>query len=396
VRPLPGSTPVRQMIVSEALTYLERLSRDPMVDDALRLELARGYLRIGEIQGRPSVANLGDRQGALASFRQALDLLRPLTTKATPDQAAVIELVHAELAIAGTASVAGRRDEAHAAATDAVARAESLVRRDPKDDVARRLVASAYFQHALLLSAPASLVAWQKAGEVFEALLVDRPEDPDRQRNVALVQKYIGTYYEHEDDLARALPYYTRALELDERRLAANPSNRTTQFDVAADLSNVALAQWEAGNLTLAAADFERCLQLREQLLQSDPKDVLARSRLAVIHSRLADLYVKMNRGAAALEHARQGVALRETLAPIDWQHEEGLGNALQTLGFAEKHAGHPAEACQAFRRSAAFLQDLTGKDDLSPDGRRRVSETLSKVRQQLLQCVAPLTARPK
>ena len=28
--PLPGSTPVRKMIVAEALTYLERLSQDPV------------------------------------------------------------------------------------------------------------------------------------------------------------------------------------------------------------------------------------------------------------------------------------------------------------------------------------------------------------------------------
>src|SRR5690606_17236425 len=47
VRPLAGSTPARRLIVSNALTYLERLSREAEADESLRLELARAYHRIG-------------------------------------------------------------------------------------------------------------------------------------------------------------------------------------------------------------------------------------------------------------------------------------------------------------------------------------------------------------
>src|SRR5262249_30983134 len=65
VETLPNSTPVRRMIIAEALTYLETLSTDPAADETLRIELSQAYQRIGVVQGQGNVANLGDREGAL-------------------------------------------------------------------------------------------------------------------------------------------------------------------------------------------------------------------------------------------------------------------------------------------------------------------------------------------
>ena len=80
VRPLAGSTPVRQTIVAEALRYLEPLSQDNTGDDpGLRLELAKAYHRIGSIQGDPSTPNLGDRQGGVQSLTRAIELLQRST-----------------------------------------------------------------------------------------------------------------------------------------------------------------------------------------------------------------------------------------------------------------------------------------------------------------------------
>src|SRR6185436_10012435 len=100
VSPLPGSTPVRKMIVAEALTYLERLSRDPAGDDALRLDLARGYHRIGDVQGKPSAPNLGDREGALASYRKALAVIRPVGSGPRAGEAAM-ERARLDIDLAG-------------------------------------------------------------------------------------------------------------------------------------------------------------------------------------------------------------------------------------------------------------------------------------------------------
>jgi eukaryotic-like serine/threonine-protein kinase len=67
IRDLPGSTPARRLLVSKGLEYLDRLARDAGDRPDLQRELAGAYLKVGDVQGRPLNANLGDSAGALAS-----------------------------------------------------------------------------------------------------------------------------------------------------------------------------------------------------------------------------------------------------------------------------------------------------------------------------------------
>lgn len=69
---LPGTTPIRQKMVSDAVLYLDNLAAESSGDTSLRGELASGYDKIGDIQGNPFFANLGDMDGALASYNKSL------------------------------------------------------------------------------------------------------------------------------------------------------------------------------------------------------------------------------------------------------------------------------------------------------------------------------------
>ncbi len=74
IRGLPGATPVREMLVKNSLTYLDRLAQDAANDPALMVEIASGYDRLGDVQGAWRSASLGDVAGAEASFRKAIAL----------------------------------------------------------------------------------------------------------------------------------------------------------------------------------------------------------------------------------------------------------------------------------------------------------------------------------
>jgi eukaryotic-like serine/threonine-protein kinase len=354
---------VRRTIVAEALTYLERLSSDPGVDDALRLELAKAYHRIGRVQGLPSQANLGDREGALRSLNKAVELLRPMTTRPIVPRDAALEFGKASLSLATTANTSGQRDTALAAARDAAAVAESQIRQMPDDSEARRLGASALFQAASLAADSDCLALWQRAGASFETLLAERPDDPDRQRNVALVEKYIGAYYDRQADYGSSLPHHRRALAMDENRLAGSPVSRRAQFDVAVDLSNVGLASLNSKRLPEAAAAYERSIQMRTALAESDPTDVLARSRLAIAASKLALTYLELGRIGPALGRARQAVRLSESLAHLDSLHRAYFADALTTTGRVEEKAGQTAAACAAFQRSRDLIATIPERD---------------------------------
>jgi non-specific serine/threonine protein kinase/serine/threonine-protein kinase len=359
VRPLPGSTPVRQSIVAEALTYLERLSADPSADAALRIELAKAYHRVGEVQGLPGAPNLGDRQGGLASLRKAVALLDPLVSGHVPDDQAALALGQARYALSRIANAAGARDEALEAARGAVAIAEGLVNRRPHDSDARRLLGSAYFNMAFTDPPSSKVRHWQRAGEVFEALLAEAPTDPDRLRNVALVEKYLGGYYQGVGDIDEALPHFGRALELDRRRAAAEPQNRQAQIDLAIDLSNVAWIHKAAGRFAEAVATYEQSRDIRQRLAESDPQDDYARGRLAYALHALARSYSKLGRHEDAIAHARKAVQISEARSGVDGGNRTDLVDALSGLATVERAAGRLESSCSYARRAKA-LEDET------------------------------------
>ena len=74
IAPLPGSTPARQYVVATSLRYLDGLLAEAGDDPALRRELADAYERVGDVQGHPRSANLGQPQAALRSYERALAL----------------------------------------------------------------------------------------------------------------------------------------------------------------------------------------------------------------------------------------------------------------------------------------------------------------------------------
>jgi tetratricopeptide (TPR) repeat protein len=76
---LPGSTPARQMLVDNSLKYLEALSAESGNEPSLQRELASAYEKVADLQGAYGMANLGDRPGAIRSYRKALAIRQPLS-----------------------------------------------------------------------------------------------------------------------------------------------------------------------------------------------------------------------------------------------------------------------------------------------------------------------------
>ncbi len=67
-----GATKARQVLVATALEHFEQMGREIDNDPALIRDLARAYDRVGDLQGYPSAANLGDTAGAVKSYRQSI------------------------------------------------------------------------------------------------------------------------------------------------------------------------------------------------------------------------------------------------------------------------------------------------------------------------------------
>jgi serine/threonine protein kinase len=351
VAPLAGSTPVRRTIVAEALGYLERLASQAKGNTALQIELAQGYIQIGKVQGLPGAANLGDREGAIHSFQRAQALLDPLIALPNPSVEVVEPFVEASRRLSETLNSVNQKAAAATEARKGLAAAEAYHRQRTTDAQARNLLASANFTAALTVGPDESMIHWNASGALYAQLLAENPDNPQTLRNVGLVEKYLGGYYERAGDFPLALAHHERARQVDEKRLAIDSSNRTTQGDVAIDLGNVAYAYWQQGHSELAVPLYERSLAVREALSASDPADELARRRVAFLHRQLALVYRDLQQTANALVHARAAVRIYEVSIqagdPAVWE----VAIALRAAADLEAQSGHRAEACVAYQR---------------------------------------------
>lgn len=81
IRQVPGTTSARELLVSTALQYLDRLSNDAGNDGALQAEMLKAYQKIGDVQGMYGLPNLGRPKEAIASYQKALAISRSLVAR---------------------------------------------------------------------------------------------------------------------------------------------------------------------------------------------------------------------------------------------------------------------------------------------------------------------------
>ncbi len=363
VEPLPGSTPVRQTIVNEALAYLERLGDASRDDDSLRVELADAYRRVGSILGDPQTPNLGNRTAAIAQFERARGLVLPLASRPHPASQPVVVLVNVDRQLANAFVVQGDKARGAEFAREALTFSERRVREAPTDPLARDMLAKAAFDVAFSVRGEEAIPYWQRAGQLFDAALAEKPEDPERQRNVALVEKYWGGVLDNLQRDDEAGVHYSRARTLDEKRYASNPNSRGIQFDLAIDLANTAAMAEGAGRLDEAYDLYSRSLEMRQKLSASDPRDVRTKGRVGFVQGRLARIEIKRNRPASALEYAKSAVSILESVAAEtnDATSRRELGDALVSQARAEAAAGRTSASCSSVRHALKIFQALPG-----------------------------------
>ena len=106
---ISGTLAVRELLVENALRYLDDLARETGREPELLTELATAYERIAEVQGMPSWPSHGRSGDALASLERALELHRranAVAGKSSLAEARVLSNLGSILAARGESSAA--------------------------------------------------------------------------------------------------------------------------------------------------------------------------------------------------------------------------------------------------------------------------------------------------
>ncbi|HZH30791.1 MAG TPA: protein kinase [Pyrinomonadaceae bacterium] len=326
---LPGSTPARGLLVKRALEYLDSLAVESQGDASLQRELISAYLKVGNVQGNPSNANLGDTAGALKSYHKALALTEQLTTADPADAKArrFVGVINEKMCDvqAATGDIGGAvnsqrksfaifKSIADAAPADTDARLGLAISHIKLGDVLGNANFNNYGDQA------GALESYRSSAGILESLHAADPANAKTRRLLGVIYERIGTMLEGVGKADDALAAYGKSLSIRESFAAEHP----TDVDAIRD---AAIAHEKVGNVLAAKGNWKEALDsLRKsniifrRLVEADPQNVQARHSLALSYLHLGELWdnpATPHPGRA--EEARKHYLLaREALGEID------------------------------------------------------------------------------
>ena len=308
---LEGSTTLRERLVKDALGYLDSLARESADDASLQRELISAYLKVGDVQGDPYGASLGDTAGALTSYRRAQAI-----AAAMPGAVETSRLLAAShLKVGDLLAVTGDGAGALAAYRAAISLNEGLAPTSLDDLLALSLnfvaLGSALADQGQLDEA---LTSVRRALELREQALKAQPGDSPTRRRVAAAHVLLADVHAKRGESEPALREYLAGLDQYEALVRDSPEYRG---DLSPLYQRVGVALREAGELARGVALLRKGLAHAEARLASDPADTVAQRNLAGSHSTLGDTLLATE-PTAALEHYRKALAAARQLAAED------------------------------------------------------------------------------
>jgi eukaryotic-like serine/threonine-protein kinase len=348
---LPGSTHARETLVHYALRYLDGLSREAKGDLSLQRELALAYLRIGDVQGRPMFANLGQTSAALASYDRALALLREVS-KARPESTSVAhDLIVVSQRRADLLGITlGRTDEALEEMESIRQRTLSELSRHPDNLVFQGDLGVTYARLIILknaagdtLGATAESFAYLDLAEKnFHA----RPSDAQWRRAVLVACTRMAEFSEMRGDRDSAVVFYRRAENLAREAVATLPNNTDAARDLSIVYGTYGLFLANGGDFDSALVISEQGMDIFEDLSAKDPDNVLLQSDVAEGHHDIGTILMKAGRYPAAEGRFKESFERFARIAAADSTNAE-------SRIFMARSSRLAGEACQALSHQA-------------------------------------------
>lgn len=282
-------------------------------------DVADCYLQIG-LAHRAQ----GDRAGAMASFRSALDA-------AGRADAGAIEvnyrLADANEKIGDLQYEGGETAAALASHQRELAIARRASGMDPKAATARRFIGRALDRigdaEETLGDYKTALADYQEHNAVFHQLAAEDPTSVYYQQELSAgLGRLGGVRYNHDHDLPGARQSYTEQLDLDKALAAQHPESTSLQIAVAIGYVNLGNVQSDMHD-TAALEGLRHGLAIGQALVGKDPNAVDVQSVIAAALQNLANI-------------PGSGVTWAEALAQYQGMKDRGQLRADLDADFAE------------------------------------------------------------
>jgi len=399
VKDLQGSTPTRRLIVSRALEYLDSLADDAGNNASLQRELATAYEKVGDIQGNPYYANLGDTNGALASYRKAMTIRENLRDKqSTLDSQ--MEMGRTYRALGDILEQKGEIAETVRNYRQSLSIFEQLAVKYPAEFSAKDELARAHETLGDGLGRAANSTAerrkcYETALSIRQNLLAAQPSSPQLRRSVALNLLKIGSVFEANDP--HTMDQLRHSVVMLEKLAAEDPNNERAHREVGFVYYQLGQVQIAGGDYAGALKSRRKAFDIREQIAANDPKNAQARFDLAVAHGDLSEALNLTGEYKDALNRAHKSLSILQELStsdPTNAVYLRNVGMCYEKLAeasarsardqknsFAEKTSDW-TETRNWYRKGEEVFSTLRQRGALMPTDSQEVDRFAAKVRE--------------
>jgi tetratricopeptide (TPR) repeat protein/tRNA A-37 threonylcarbamoyl transferase component Bud32 len=359
IRDVPGTVKAREMVVSTALNYLNRLSASSSRDPGLQWELAIAYDKVAEVQGSTVDASMRRPQDAIQSEEKAIALGRRLDDSHSLESGSRDQFVNMLLHAAIMDRDMKRYGAAIAYAKEAVARSEG-------SSPDRRFAAMGDL--GMIMGAAGDLSGSTAAAERLVPIAranLERQPNVLHRRQLGDALLALGEGYADSGHLQEALQATNEALRIFRSVLLEIPGTAAVIRENFYTLNNLGRIEGAFDHPNLGkpldgAAWFEQSIGVMEPLLAKDPNDRAAKNDIGEMEQRLASTLMNAapRRG---LPHAERAAALLDAASPdkLDLRVQPRIIIALSYLTL-----GQLGEAERALNEADRILKSTVGSTE--------------------------------
>ena len=412
IKDLPGSTPARKLLVSRALEYLDSLSKEAKGDHSLQRELAAAYEKIGDVQGMPRQANLGDTGGAEASYRKALAIRESLAAADPQDQEVRRQLAPNYGKLSDLLWNKGDPKGAMENSRKEIGVAEALFQSDPKSRANRLLLATyrmdyGYKQAMVADDRAGGLETLRQGSAMLEQLLTETPQDLQTRRLLGLSYfRAADILKDDQKDYPQALALYKKAMAATQALVDADPNNTDFRRMVAYDQFAIGELLSNMKDADAALAQDREALSSFQKLAAADPANAQFQEDIAVVRGDIGEILLGKGNPSDAVEVLRVSLAAAERMSDAkNPQSRVGyivaydqflLGKANVMMASAAKGATqrkieYCREAGSWFQKCLPAFEFLRDHAPAGYNGADRVTE----IRGGMTRCQALTTTKP-
>jgi non-specific serine/threonine protein kinase/serine/threonine-protein kinase len=394
IQNLPGAMPARRLLITRVLDYLEKIGRDAGAESLLQLEIATAYQKVGNVQGNPYSANIGDAAGAMQSFQKALAISKTLVDRdPRPSHREALGASHH--LVGDMLWGAGSFPDALEQYRRAVALRERLAADDPSEGNRLELALSHYSVGQTLLrmgNYAGAAEAYTRAQALQTNVLEQHPANAAARRAFATSAAKLGDVLAVQGDHRAALDYHAKATVILEEASAADPVSTSNRRTLSLMKYRVSVDRNETGDFQGAVEAARQALDLQTQILSADPTNVQARGDVAVIRRTLGEALFELNqRHEALVELGAAEQLLRAALAsnPNGADNAGTLAMTLLLRGDVLAKEGAVWRARDAYAEAATLLDGQAAREEASRY-RGMVHEHAGDLERQLARAAAP------